>query len=105
MRVLVTCGAGTRTMEPVSIRGPVIIGRNCSIGPNVYIGPYTAIGDECVLGNIEIGNSIVMRGANLESRKRISDSLIGSCSTVRNGESKVPKGHKLIVGEMSFVQV
>ncbi len=54
---------------------------------------------------MEIENSIVMNGSRLESGKRIVDSLIGSYSTILNGDGAMPKGHKLIIGERSFAQI
>jgi len=100
-----TMGAGSKTTGHVSIRGPTIIGKNCTIGPNVFIGPYTSIGDGSKLRNVEIENSIIMNDCEIESRRRVSDSLIGNGSTVADGEKRIPKGYKLILGEKSFVQV
>ena len=98
-------GSNSKILGGVNIRGPVIIGDNCTIGPNVYIGPYTSIGNDCVLKNSEMENSIVMNGSKIECETRIVDSLIGSFSTILNGESVKPKGHKLIIGERSFAQI
>jgi glucose-1-phosphate thymidylyltransferase len=98
-------GAGSRITGEVTVRGPVIVGRNCAIGPNVFLGPYTSIDDECVVRDSEIENSIVMRGSRIEVHKRIVDSLIGSHSTVLNGDESLPKGYRLIVGEQSFAQI
>jgi glucose-1-phosphate thymidylyltransferase len=101
----VSMGTGSKTVGPVNIRGPAIIGTNCLIGPDVFIGPYTSIGDGCKLRNVEIENSIIMKECQIESRRRIVDSLIGSNSTIEDGERRVPRGYKLILGERSFVQV
>ncbi|MHB8565678.1 MAG: glucose-1-phosphate thymidylyltransferase [Nitrososphaerales archaeon] len=101
----VSIGKGSRTVGNVSLRGPLIIGENCSIGPNVYIGPYTSIGDSCELKNTEIENTIVMSGSGIESGKRIVDSLIGSGSVIRNGINAIPQGYKLVIGEKSYVQI
>jgi len=100
-----TMGIGSRTIGSVSIRGPAIIGNGCTIGPDVFIGPYTSIGDGCKMRNVEIENSIVMKDCSIESGRRIIDSLIGSSSTIADGERRVPKGYRLILGERSFVQV
>jgi glucose-1-phosphate thymidylyltransferase len=97
--------SGSKTIGAVNIRGPVIIGKNCTVGPDVYIGPYTSIGDDCGLSHVEIENSIVMKGSRMESNKRIVDSLIGSFSTILNGDGAVPKGYRLIIGERSFAQI
>jgi len=101
----IAIGAGTEVSSSVNMRGPAIIGRNCAIGPKVYVGPYTSIGDDCVLKDVEIENSIVMKGSRIESGKRIVDSLIGSYSTILNGDGSLPKGYKLIIGERSFAQI
>lgn len=101
----ISLGTGSRITERVSIRGPAIIGRDCVIGPNTYIGPYTSIGDECVLKDVEIENSIVMKGSRIENNNRIVDSLIGAYSTILSGEAIKPKGYKLIIGERSFAQI
>ena len=101
----IALGKNSKIMEGVNIRGPVIIGNNCTIGPNVFVGPYTSIGDDCILKDIEIENSIVMKGSRIESNKRIVDSLIGSYCTILNGDSIKPKGYKLIIGERSFAQI
>jgi glucose-1-phosphate thymidylyltransferase len=98
-------GSGSTIIGEVTVRGPVIIGRNCAIGPDVFLGPYTSIDDECTVKNSEIENSIVMKGSRIESRKRIVDSLIGSYSTVLNGDESIPKGYRLIVGDRSFAQI
>ena len=101
----VTLGEGSKVIGSSRIRGPAIMGKNCILGPEVYIGPYTSIGDDCQLKNVEIENSIVMKGCTIESGKRIVDSLIGSYSTIANGANSVPQGHKLIIGERSFAQI
>ena len=100
----VNVGNGTKTLGIVRINGPALIGNNCEIGPDVYIGPYTTIGDNCILRGTEIENSIVMQGSRIESSGRIIDSLIGSNSTLLNGNGSLPKGHKLILGESSFAR-
>jgi glucose-1-phosphate thymidylyltransferase len=96
---------GSKTVGVVNIRGPAIIGTNCTIGPNVYIGPYTTIGDDCVIKNVQIENSIVMKGSTIESDQRIVDSLIGSYSTILSASGSLPRGYKLVIGERSFAQI
>jgi glucose-1-phosphate thymidylyltransferase len=101
----VSIGTGSKLVGNTSVRGPAIIGKNCVLGPDVYLGPYTSIGDDCVLKEVEIENTIVMKGSRIESGKRIVDSLIGSYSTILNSDGAMPKGHKLIIGERSFAQI
>jgi NDP-sugar pyrophosphorylase family protein len=86
-----------------TIRGPVIIGEHCEIGPNTYIEPYTSIGDHVRIANTEIENSIVMSGARIDYGKRVTDSPIGKNVTILSHEQNLPKGHKLILGDMATV--
>jgi glucose-1-phosphate thymidylyltransferase len=98
-------GLNSKTIGEVNIRGPVTIGANCVIGPDVYIGPYCSIGENCIMQNVEIENSIVMKECKIQSGERITDSLIGNYSTISNGNGSLPKGYKLILGERSFARL
>ena len=80
-----------------SLRGPTVVGRNC------VIGPYTSIGDGSTIMNSEIQNSIVMEGAHIDCGKRITDSLIGRNVEILGYEQNIPKGHRLILGDMATV--
>ena len=96
-------GEGTVIHGRTTIRGPVVIGEHCEIGPNAYIGPYTSIGDHVTLLNTEIENSIVMSGARIDCGKRVTDSPLGKNVTILSHEQNLPKGHKLILGDMATV--
>jgi glucose-1-phosphate thymidylyltransferase len=62
-----------------------------------------SIGDHVTLLNTEIENSIVMNGARIDCGKKITDSLIGKDVEIVDSAKNVPKGHKLILGDMSKV--
>ena len=96
-------GEGTIIHRHTAIRGPVVIGDRCEIGPNAYIGPYTSIGDHATIRNTEIENTIVMQSAHIDCGRRITDSLIGRNVTILNHENNLPRGHKLILGDMATV--
>ena len=96
-------GEGTVIHGRTTIRGPVVIGEHCEIGPNTYIGPYTSIGDHATIRNTEIENTIIMSGALIDCGKRVTDSLIGKNVEIIDSNQFVPKGHKLILGDMSKV--
>jgi len=102
----VVVDAGTVIKSGSVIRGPVIIGRNCTIGPT-YIGPYSSIGDNCTIqgGQIEssifIGDTIV----DIEPDKRITDSLIGRHSHIYSATKRLPHAYKLTLGENSEVHL
>mgnify|MGYP000748820379 CR=1 FL=1 len=101
----VSIGKGTIIHERTTIRGPAIIGEDCEIGPNTYIGPYTSIGNHTTIRNTEIENTIIMEGAYIDCGKRIIDSLIGRKAKIVNYENNIPKGHKLILGDMTYVSI
>lgn len=98
-------GKDTIVHSRTTIRGPVILGEHCEIGPNVYIGPYTSIGNDVTIRNSEVENSIVMDGAHIECGKRIIDSLIGMKARVVSSEDTVPKGLKLILGDLTYIGI
>lgn len=84
---------------------PSIIGDHCEIGPNAYIDPYTSIGDNSTITNTEIENSIIMEGAHIDCGGRIKDSLTGQNDISLNHEHSLPRGHKLILGDQSTVNL
>lgn len=102
---VVSIGSGTVIRKDSAIRGPVTIGRNCEVGANTYIGPYTSIGDDVKLKDCEIENSIVMEGAYIGCAKRIVDSLIGRNARVVDSRKNLPRGHKLILGDVTYVSI
>lgn len=60
------------------IQGPVFIGDNCDIGPNTYLRPYTCLCNNVNVGNaVEIKNSIIMDGTNVNHLSYVGDSVIG----------------------------
>lgn len=98
-------GNDTLVHKSSTIRGPAIMGRNCEIGPNAYVGPYTSLGDNVKLRNSEIENSIVMEGAHIDCGKRIIDSIIGRNAKIVDSNSNLPRGYKLILGDMTYVSI
>ncbi len=94
---------GTVVKTRCTLRGPLIIGRNCQIGPETYIGPYTSIGDNVAIKGGEIENSIILGDTVIECGKRIVDSLVGKGSRVFSNEVNTPRGYKLIVGENTLL--
>jgi len=88
-----------------TLRGPLIIGRNCEIGPHTYIGPYTSIGDNVKIIGGEIENSLIPSDVVIECNKRIVDSIVGKGSRVVPNENTLPKGYKLIIAENTFVSI
>ena len=99
-------GEGTIIKAGTVIRGPVIIGRNCTIGPT-YIGPYSSIGDKCTIIGGEIESSILVGDTiiDIEPDKRLTDSLIGKHSLIHSARKRLPHAYKLTIGENSEVHL
>lgn len=97
--------------ENVEFRGSTKVLGPCYIGDGTiiedsYIGPFTSIGSNCHLKTLEIEDSIVMDGSNLEisDGARISRSLIGFNVSVVPSRSK-SGAIRLIVGRDSKMEL
>ena len=102
---MVSIGKNTRINADVLIRGPVVIGENCEITSS-YIGPYTSIGNNVKINQTEVEHSIIFDGATIDTTRRIVNSLIGLNATLVDYTRTHPKsGHRLIVGDNSFVEL
>ncbi len=88
-----------------SIRGPVVIGKNCIIGENAYIGPYSSIGDNSIIENAEIESSVIIGNVKINCKQRIMDSLIGRNVTISSSDKILPKAVKFVVGENSLITI
>ena len=102
----VKLGVGSVIKSGSVIRGPVVIGENCTIGPT-YLGPYTSIGNNSIIVGGEIESSIIMENAliKLEANKRIVDSLIGKYTNIASSRNTLPGGYKFLIGENSNIQI
>ncbi len=87
------------------ILGPCYIGDGTTI-TDTYVGPFTSIGSGCNINNIEIEDSIVMDGSNIETANgiRISRSLIGSNVSVKPTSSKTGT-IRLLIGRDSKIEM
>ncbi|MDF1498577.1 MAG: glucose-1-phosphate thymidylyltransferase [Patescibacteria group bacterium] len=100
----VKIGKGTKIVGNSVIRGPIVIGENCVIKDS-YIGPFTSIGNRVEIYGAEIENSIIFEDADINCNKRITDSLIGVNATITPVHETLPSGHKLLVGDNSFIEL
>jgi len=99
-RVIVEQGA---QVSGSRIVGPAIIGSGTKVSSS-YIGPFTAIAQECMIDASEIEYSIVLRGASIRGVGRIEASIIGHQAEVTPAP-RVPKAHRLVLGDHSKVQI
>jgi glucose-1-phosphate thymidylyltransferase len=96
-------GEGSLIKRGSMVRGPVIIGKNCTIA-QAYIGPYTSIGDNTTIIGGEIESSVVIGDTRIECEKRIVDSLIGRHSIITSSGPPL-RGYRMIIGESSKIQI
>lgn len=69
---------GTIIKSGSYIEGKVYIGEDCVIGPNCYIRNGSVIENNCKIGaSVEIKNSIIGSGTNINHLSYVGDSIIG----------------------------
>jgi glucose-1-phosphate thymidylyltransferase len=85
------------------IVGPVIIGAGAKITGS-YVGPFTAIGDDCTVDDSEIEYSIMLPCGSVRGVRRIETSIIGRSVEVTPAP-RVPRAHRLVLGDHSKVQI
>jgi glucose-1-phosphate thymidylyltransferase len=99
----VSIGGGT-VIRNSKIRGPVIIGENCTI-EDTFIGPFTAIDSGTTLKRCEIEHSIVLAECTIENvSTRIDSSLIGRGAKV-SCSGRNPKAYQFVLGDSSAVVI
>ena len=99
-RVLIEPGA---QITESRIVGPVIVGAGTRVSRS-YVGPFTSVAPDCAIADSEIEYSIVLHGASIQGVRRIEASLIGHEVEV-TPSPRVPKAHRLILGDHSKVQI
>jgi UDP-N-acetylglucosamine diphosphorylase / glucose-1-phosphate thymidylyltransferase / UDP-N-acetylgalactosamine diphosphorylase / glucosamine-1-phosphate N-acetyltransferase / galactosamine-1-phosphate N-acetyltransferase len=76
---LITIKKGSVIESGAFIKGPCIIGHNCSIRKSAYIRGNVITGDNCVIGHgTEIKNSIMLNNACAAHFSYVGDSIIGN---------------------------
>jgi glucose-1-phosphate thymidylyltransferase len=103
IRGRVEIGKGSIIKDGCIVKGPAIIGRNCTIS-NTYIGPYTSIGDSCEIVETEIEDSVVLNGCRICHAGRIVDSLIGKDVTIVKHDGPT-QGHRFVIGDNSEIHI
>jgi glucose-1-phosphate thymidylyltransferase len=101
----VSIGTGSVLKRGSVVFGPAIIGKNCTIDEGTYIGSYTSIGDNTHVSGAHIEDSIVIGDSLITCKETIVESLIGDNSQIRSTDQKLPKGHRLIVGSGSSIDI
>ena len=76
---LISIGKGTIVEPGAYIKGPCIIGENCSVRHGAYIRGDFIAGNACVIGHAtEVKNSIFLDGAQAGHFAYVGDSILGN---------------------------
>lgn len=97
----VQVGSGTTIGSGVILRGPVMIGENCTL-ENCVIGPYASIAHGCSINGATILKSIILDNTSIQLHRTISDSIIGKQVRLHEDESPIKK---MIIGDKTDVMV
>ncbi|QLG60404.1 bifunctional sugar-1-phosphate nucleotidylyltransferase/acetyltransferase [Halorarum salinum] len=69
---------GARVDDGVVIEGPALIRSGASVGPNAYVRGATLVGKDVSVGHaVEVKNSVLMAGANVNHLSYVGDSVLG----------------------------
>ncbi len=85
------------------IVGPVVIGARSRVTGS-YVGPFTSVAEDCSIDDSEIEYSIMLPRASIRGVGRIEASIIGHDVEVTPAP-RVPKAHRLVLGDHSKVQI
>lgn len=79
-------GEGTVIEKDVLIKGPAIIGKNCTIRHGAYFRLGVLVGDECLVGHgTEVKHSIIMNNTTVPHVGVVSDSILGNSVNLSGG--------------------
>ncbi len=91
-------------MVNCTVRGPVIIGRDCYL-ENCFVGPYSSVSDKVTLIDTDIDHSVILQGAKVVNiHQRVVDSLIGQRACLGVAERR-PKALRFMVGDDCQVEL
>ncbi|SCA63074.1 Uncharacterized protein SCG7109_AH_00340 [Chlamydiales bacterium SCGC AG-110-M15] len=83
---LISIGTGTLIEPTAYIKGPCIIGKNCSIRHGAYIRGNVIAGDHCVIGHAsEVKHSIFLNKAQAAHFAYVGDSILGNNTNLGAG--------------------
>lgn len=100
----VKIGIGSRVGKNVQINGPVIIGENCLL-EDCLVGSNTTIGTGCELKNCQIRDSIVLENSQIDAPIQIIDSILGKGVKVVKKIGQEAKGHRMIIGDKTIIEI
>ncbi|MFQ5729838.1 MAG: UDP-N-acetylglucosamine diphosphorylase [Waddliaceae bacterium] len=82
----ISIGKGTVLEPGAYIKGPCIIGENCSVRQGAYLRGKVVAGDDCVLGHdSEFKNALLLDGAHAAHFAYVGDTILGSRANLGAG--------------------
>jgi UDP-N-acetylglucosamine diphosphorylase / glucose-1-phosphate thymidylyltransferase / UDP-N-acetylgalactosamine diphosphorylase / glucosamine-1-phosphate N-acetyltransferase / galactosamine-1-phosphate N-acetyltransferase len=76
---LISIGSGTVIEPGAYIKGPCILGKNCTVRHGAYLREFVLAADHCVIGHdTEIKHSILLSKATAAHFAYVGDSILGS---------------------------
>ncbi|MHB8329709.1 MAG: sugar phosphate nucleotidyltransferase [Acidimicrobiales bacterium] len=101
LRQGVWLGKGAEVHPSAHIRGPAVIGDNCSIGADVGVGEYCVIGANVRIGeNATLERTVVHDNAFLGPGTRLDGCVLGRACDLRQG-ARCEEG--VVLGDETFV--
>jgi glucose-1-phosphate thymidylyltransferase len=99
----VVIGKGSRVTGS-TLRGPLIIGANCTI-TDAFIGPFTSVHNDAEIRGSEIEHSILLEGARVIGlQHRMESSLLGRNVEIVRGATR-PATYRFLVGDLGRIEV
>ncbi len=101
---LISIGEGTIVEAGATIKGPCVIGRNCTIRQGAYVRGDFIAGDNALVGHsTEVKNAILLNGAKAAHFAYVGDSVLGA--NVNLGAGTKLANVKVATGPRSNVMI
>jgi mannose-1-phosphate guanylyltransferase/phosphomannomutase len=72
-------GKGTQVAPGVKIKGPCVIGKNCTLKKNAFIGGFSTIGNNSIIGEgVRLRNCILWNGVHVRKNVKLVNCIIGN---------------------------
>jgi bifunctional UDP-N-acetylglucosamine pyrophosphorylase/glucosamine-1-phosphate N-acetyltransferase len=106
---------GATIEDGVVVEGPALVRSGATVGPNAYVRGATLVDTDASIGHaVEVKNSVVMSGTNVNHLSYVGDSILGSevnfgagtnVANLRHDEEPVEltvKGDRISTGRRKF---
>lgn len=94
-------GTGTNIGKNVTLKGPVLIGENCSL-ENCTVGPYVALGSGSTVKNATIEESLIFNNATITKNLKLKSSILGESVSITE---KPSEASGMIIGDYTSMHL